>query len=204
MDDVSARDFLEQLEIAQHQVRLGGDAEAAPAARRKNLQDFVCHREAPLGGLIGIGGGSDGDPVLAADSAQFGGQRGGEEPLGEDLPLEGADGVELHELVRVAGVAVEAAEFAAAVRIDGPLERHAPGSAIEEAAGRKLEVFDGAFGGEEFAGGGKPGDADEVHGAIFAFYSPSVNGNREGELRTVEKQASLGLEEWPSGRRRRS
>ena len=57
---------------------------------------------------------------------------------------------QLQELVRIAGIAVDAAEFAAAVRIDGPLERHALGSAVQEAARGKLEVLDGAFGGETF------------------------------------------------------
>ena len=89
MEDVGAGDFLKEIEVAQHQIRLGGDAQLAPAPRGEDLQDFPRHLEAALGRLIGIGGGSDGDPVFAVDLPQLGGERGCEEPLGEDLPLEG-------------------------------------------------------------------------------------------------------------------
>ncbi len=83
---------------------------------------------------------SPNSPLPANSSPPSAPSRRGDQALGEDLPLEGVDGVELHELVRVAGVAIDAAELAAAVGIDGPLERHAAGGAVQEATGGQLEV----------------------------------------------------------------
>src|SRR5690242_9352454 len=72
----------------------------------------------------------------------------------------------------IAGVAVFTAEFAAAVGIDGPLERHGRLGSVKDASGGDLEVLNGALGFEQVAGGSKACNAQECHATIFAFYSP--------------------------------
>ncbi len=110
----------------------------------------------------------------------------------EDFALEVLRVAQLHELVRVAGIAVLAAEFAAAVGIDGPVERNALAGAFRDIAARgQIEILDAALGFELGALGGQTGDADELgHAYIFAFYSPYVKrvggaGSLAGELAFV-------------------
>jgi hypothetical protein len=81
-------------------------------------------------------------PVGTIQLAQLPAQdlRGGR--LGVDLGLEFAPVFHPHELVRVARITVLAAELAAAVGIDGPLEGHVGLGAVEDAARADLEVLD--------------------------------------------------------------
>src|SRR5207302_2176662 len=98
------------------------------------------------------------------------GEAGGIELLGEDLALEiGA----LHKLVGVAGVAILAAELAAAVGVDGPAEGDAlAGDAGDVGAGGKLLVLDLPLGFKGRAFGGEFGNPDELaHAPMFAFCS---------------------------------
>ena len=59
------RDLQTQVEVTDNQVRLGDDAQMQPALSRKDFQDGARAFEAPLRRLVRIGGGSDGDMVLA-------------------------------------------------------------------------------------------------------------------------------------------
>ena len=83
---------------------------------------------------------------------------------------------EFHEFVSVAGVAILAAEFAAAIGVDHPAEGHASaGAARYVFAGGELEVLGAALGFERGTFGGQAGDTDQgCHRAIFAFCSPKV------------------------------
>ncbi len=103
---------------------------------------------------------------------------GGIEVLYVDLALKVLRVAELHEFVRVACVAILAAEFAASIGVDGPVKRHAPAVASGHITARgQIEVFDAPLGFELRTLGGKSGDANELgHTPIFALYSPKVKG----------------------------
>ena len=93
--------------------------------------------------------------------------------FGIDLLFELAAVVQAHELVSIAGVAVTAAEFAAAIGIDRPLKRHTRFRAVEDAACGELEVFNFPLGFQQIALSGHFRDADE-HASMFALSSPVV------------------------------
>jgi hypothetical protein len=61
-----------------------------------------------------------------------------------NLALEVDAVAHLHEFVRVAGVAIFAGKLAAAIRIDGPLKRHAApaDAAVQKRLGFNREVLD--------------------------------------------------------------
>jgi len=104
--------------------------------------------EFAFGRLVGIGGRADGD-VLARDVLL--GQIAASQPASVlfdvNLALE-IRAIQFHKFMRVAGVAVDAAEFAAAIRIHGPAEGHAFGIAtIQNRAHRQQKIFRAAFGG---------------------------------------------------------
>src|SRR5579862_7287077 len=141
----------------------------------------------PLGRLIRIGCGPDRDRFPAWNLVQLVAKPGGVELLRENLPLELERIAELHEFVRVAGVAILAAELAAPVRIDGPAERHPGARAVSDVGARwEFEILDAALGFDKRAFGGEAGDADEFrHASMFAIYSPIVNSPRANLLRGV-------------------
>ena len=120
---------------------LGDDSQVPAALPREHLQDGARSPEAPLGRLVRIGGRPDGDAsslrLMRRSSCR---SRWPRRALGVDLVLE-IGRVQFHEFVGVARVAVFAAEFAAAVRVDGPLERHVGLGAVENAARRNLEIL---------------------------------------------------------------
>ena len=64
-EHVAARDLAQQVEIAHDQVALGDQAEVPAALGGEDLQDGARAPEAALGGLVGVGGGADGDAVVA-------------------------------------------------------------------------------------------------------------------------------------------
>ena len=121
-----------------------------PAPPRENLEDGVRPHETPLGGLIRIGRRADCNGLAFIDFRQLALQNFGHSRFRVDLVFE-CGGVFFHELVRVAGVAIFAAEFAAAVGIDGPAERHARFGPVQQAARGDLEILHGAFGFENLA-----------------------------------------------------
>ena len=122
---------------------------------REQVEDGAGQTVFSLGGLIGIGGGADGDGFSGGERAQFGAERGGIEVFDVNLLFEVFGLAELHEFVGVAGVAILAAEFAAAIGVDHPAEGHArAGAARYVFAGGELEVFGAALGFERGALGG--------------------------------------------------
>ncbi len=126
------------------------------------FQDGAGHFEAALGGLIGIGGGSDGNLLPRLHPAQFLPQQVGGMLLDVDLLLEIHAVAHFHELVGVAGVAVFAGKLAAAIGIDGPLEGHAhAGAAVEQGTHGQSEVFDFVSLAEGFGLGRQARDADQ-------------------------------------------
>ena len=102
-----------------------------------------------FGGLIRIGGSADADMLGGAFAAGgegiFGGdlvrEQDGGVFLHEDFLFEG-QAVQFHKFVGITGVAVFAGEFAAAIGIDGPIERDAAGFAfIENGFHREEKIF---------------------------------------------------------------
>jgi hypothetical protein len=92
--------------------------------------------------------------------------------FGKDFPLELERIAQLHEFMRVAGVAILATELAAAVRIDHPVKRDARAIASrQEFAAGQIEILDPVFRFEGGAFGGEPSNADEFR---HALYSPFV------------------------------
>src|SRR6185312_2091982 len=85
----------------------------------------------------------------------------------------------------IARVAITATEFAAAVRIDGPLERQSGSGSVQNAPAADFEILDEALRFQNFALGGQLRDPDQTrwgriaaqHNLIFAVYSPSVKGS---------------------------
>ena len=100
--------------------------------------------EALLCRLIGIGCRADGDLFPALHLLQVAPQQPRGLLLDVDLALEVDAVAHLHELVRVARIAVFAGELAAAIRIDRPGKRHAPigDTAVQQPARRQREVLD--------------------------------------------------------------
>ena len=81
--------------------------------------------------------------------------------LHEDFRFE-FPAIEFHVLVRVARVAIFTAEFAAAIWIYGPAERHALGIAmIQNRANGQQKIFRPALGVRAGGGGGEAGNADQ-------------------------------------------
>src|SRR6185312_15338649 len=141
-----------------------------------------------LGGLVGIGCGSNPDRLAARNATDLFPERGRIEMFGENAALEKLGVAQFHELVGIARVAIFTAVLAAAIRIDGPDKRHArAGAAADEAAGFEFQILDAAFGFEALAFRSEFCDADELGrgrivteqhkvnpSAMFAFYSPVV------------------------------
>ncbi len=130
---------------------------------RELLQQRARYAKASLGRLVGIGGGADGDPLAALHLPQVAPELRGDVLLGVNLTLEFQAIAQLHELVRVARVAILTGKLAAAVGIDRPGERHARRiAAIEDGARGDGEVFDVVALGERLALGCKTRDADKL------------------------------------------
>ena len=117
-----ASNLTEQLGVADDQIRFRDDADFETAVTRELLEDGACDFVTALGGLVGIGRGTDGNLFAGLDLLEFLAQQVGGVLLDEDFVLEILVG-HLHELVRVAGVTIFAGEFASAVGIDRPGER---------------------------------------------------------------------------------
>jgi hypothetical protein len=187
---VDASDRLEESDVPQNEIGFRCDGQAPALLAGEYLENLAGQAEPPLRGLVRIGRGADRDGLAERNAAKLGAEGGGGEAFRVDEVLKRLRS-ELHELVRVAGVAVLAGELAAAVRVDGPAERHALSGAVEETASGEVEVFDRALGFEEFAGGGQAGNADEFrqgligeqHTAIFAFYSHPVKASKSFQRR---------------------
>jgi hypothetical protein len=122
---VLAVEVREELQVAQDQRRLGGDRQLQPFDPGEDLQQRPRHPVLPLGGLVGVGGGADGDGLpVQGGLAQAADQRLGRALLDEDLLLEVLPAAEIEETVGVAGGAVGAAQLTAPVGVDRPGERH--------------------------------------------------------------------------------
>ena len=172
MQHVGSLDGDEQRQVADNRVGFGGDGEIAALAFGEDFEDGAGSAEAALGRLIGIGCGADGYRLIWGYFAQVSAQQRGGVGLGVDLVFEFA-GVEVHEFVRVAGVAVAASELAAAVGVDRPFEGQARFGAVEEAAGGEFEVLYLALGFQSLAFRGQFRDADQ-HFLMFSFCSLCV------------------------------
>ena len=119
------RDFFQQVDIAQDEVRFGNDAQSQPLVPSQLLQDCSRHLVVLLRGLIRIGGSADGDFLAWFHLTELLAQESGGMLLDVNLLLEIGAVVHLHELMGVTGVAVFAGELATAIRINGPGKGHA-------------------------------------------------------------------------------
>ena len=160
---IRLRDFFQQVEVANNEIRLGHDAELEATMMRELFQNSAGDFVAALGRLVGIGGGAERDRFIGLNAAQFVAEQAGSVLLDVDLLLELHAIAHFHKLVGVAGVAVAASEFATAVRIDGPGEGHltVADAAVQQRFVRESEVLDVVPFAEGFAFGGQPGDADQ-------------------------------------------
>ena len=111
-------DLFKQVDVPGYQVGFGHDADAQPPAGGEDLEQTAGDFGAALDGLVGVGGGADGDFLAALESAQLLLEQPGGVLLDEDLALEVLGLAELHIFVGVAGVAVAAGELAATIGID--------------------------------------------------------------------------------------
>ncbi len=131
---VAFGDLGQQVDVARDQAGLGDDAQPMPLTPGKYLQQAARDAHPPFDRLVGIGGGAQGNLVAWVDFAEFLIEQPRRILLQVYLPLEGhsptlrgsvigagghnRDRPGLQELVRVTGVAVAAAELAAAIRVD--------------------------------------------------------------------------------------
>src|ERR1700721_1913969 len=92
--------------------------------KRELLQNCASDFVAALGRLIGIGSSAERDSFVVLDAAQFVTQQAGGVLFNVNLLLELQPVAHLHKLMCVSGIAVPASEFAAAIWIDRPGERH--------------------------------------------------------------------------------
>jgi len=160
---VVPRYFAQQFEVSHHKIRLGHNSqlEAAMAGElfENGARDFV----APLGWLVGIGRCTERDGLTRLDSPQFLPQQFPRILLDVNLLLEIHAVPHFHEFVSVAGIAVAAAEFAPAIRIDGPGEGQRPAAhaAVQQRLRRKREVFNLMPLAQRFALRRQSGDSDQ-------------------------------------------
>src|SRR5207302_8878890 len=133
------------------------------AVARELFENSVRDSIATLGGLVGIGRGTEGNAFSPLDAPQFAAQQVRGVLLDVDFLLELYTVAHLHELVGVAGVAVFARELAAAIGIDGPGERKTAtaGAAVENRFRRECEVFNVVALAQGFTLRGEAGDADQ-------------------------------------------
>src|SRR5581483_8427884 len=163
-------DLLQQLDIAQHQIGLGDDAEPQAVVQRQLFQNAARDLVAPFSRLIGIGRRAQRDLLAVLDLLQLLSQQPRRLLLDVNLALEVDAIAHLHELVRVARITIFAAELAASVGVDGPRERHARGSAaIEQRARRKGEVLYQVPLPDRLAFRGKLRDPDQLRRPTFAL-----------------------------------
>ncbi len=92
---------------------------------REFLQNRARNLVTPLGGLVRVGGGPNGDRLAILNLPQLLAQQIRGVLLDEDLVLEVFVG-HFHEFVRVAGITVFAGKLAAPIRIDRPGEGQIP------------------------------------------------------------------------------
>jgi hypothetical protein len=111
-----------------NEIRFGDDAQFEAAVAGKLLQNSARDLIAPLGWLIGIGCGSQGDGFSRLHATQIMPQQFGGMLLDIDFLLELRSVPQFHKFMSVAGIAVLAGKLASAVRIDRPGERHADAS----------------------------------------------------------------------------
>src|SRR5690348_11807140 len=131
-----------------------------------------------LGGLIRIGGRADGDFFPRTNFLEVTTQQPGGLLLHEDLVLKLAGVTHLHELVRVAGVAVFAGELTATIRIDCPGEGKTPSrvAAVEDGAnrqGKKLHLMTSV---DTLSLIGQLGDANETPCWIISVQRKGSHG----------------------------
>ena len=137
------RDFLQQLQVANDEVRFGHDAQLVAAMARKLFQNFARNFVPALRGLVRVGRSAQCNGFVRLYAAQFVTEQTGGMLLDVDFLLELQAIAHFHELMRVTGVAVAASELAAAIRIDGPCKRHLPiaDAAVQQRLRRQREVF---------------------------------------------------------------
>ena len=177
-------DLLEEVDVAGDERGLGDDADAETLLAGEDFEEGAGDAYAAFDGLIRVGGGADGDLFGGVDVAELLFEEPGGVFFEVDLVLEGEgpgllrdvegagrrgiDGGGLEELVGVAGVAVFAAELAAAEGVDGPvvLELAFGDGAVEDGAGLEGAEFDlvavvgvGGLGGEA-------GDAEQARAGV--------------------------------------
>ena len=132
-----------------------------PFARGHLFQNRARGAEFAFGRLVRVGGGPDGDMLaLHFFHAQVAsGERSG--ILLDVNFLLKIVRVQLHVLVRVARVAILAAEFTAAIRVHRPGKRHAGRFAmVQDRFHRQQEIFRAALGISKGRGESETGDAD--------------------------------------------
>ena len=160
---VCGGDLLEEVDVAGDEVRLGGDPNAVAPFAGEDFEQAAGDLGTTLDGLVGIGGGAEGDLLVGADLVEVLLEEPGCVLLEEDPPLERRGpalglvrcfcGVRdgrfcrprrLQKFVGVSGVTVAAGELATAIGVDGPGEAgEAPGDGlIEDGAGLEGFEFD--------------------------------------------------------------
>ena len=141
-------DAREDVDVAGDQGGLGGYRKMQARELREYLEHRTRQPVLPLGRLVRIGRGSDGDGIVADRRArERPSQHLGRHPLDEDAPLEVHRILQLQEVMGVAGVTVNASQLASAVGIDGPSEGHpGVGAPIEDLAHRHLMELDATMG----------------------------------------------------------
>ena len=122
-DEVPRRHLGEDVEVAQDEIGFRGDADGM-ARLPQHLQHRAGDAVLALHRLIGIGGGAERDRLrTVARRRELAGQQPGRVRLGEDPRLEVEPRRQAEPGMGRAGVAVDAAMLAAAIRVDRPVER---------------------------------------------------------------------------------
>src|SRR5579864_797427 len=109
---IGLREFFQQVEVADNEIRLGHNAELEAAMMCELFQNSAGDFVTALGRLIGIGRGAERDRFVGLNAAQFVAKKAGSVLLDVDFLLELNAVTHFHKLVGVTGVAVAASEFA--------------------------------------------------------------------------------------------
>src|SRR6202041_2993861 len=135
------RDFAQQIQIADDQIRFRDNTQLQAAVANELFQDSAGHFIAPLCRLVRIGGSAKGNGFAWFDPTQVTPQQIRGVLLDIDFLLEFHAVTHFHKFVSVAGITVLAGELTTAIRINRPGKRHAyAGASVQQGARGQREV----------------------------------------------------------------
>src|SRR6185312_1685126 len=138
--------FAKQVRIPADQVRLGSQEDRHTLHVFERFKHLPGQQKLAFRGLIRVRGGSDPNNLFRFNGLQFLLERERIPVFRVDLTLERLRIAPLQKLVCEPCITIFAAVFTTAIRVNGPIEWHAPRmAAVQPSAGRQAAVLDAAL-----------------------------------------------------------